>query len=216
MPPGLDEAPRLPETGRTAGAFGAPEANDATPLRVLLVCEANQCRSPAAEYLLRWELEARGLTEGIEVASAGLRAAEGIPMDPTMAELVAARGPDPVTFRSRWLTDQEIERSGLVLTATREQRSSVLERVPLALRRTFTLLEFAHAVTDPLPAGVDQQRSGWPDRLVATVGAARSRHRPAEYDITDPIGRSRETCEWVTATIHLAVWKIAERLARPV
>ena len=214
MPPNLDGAPANPETGRTVGAFGAPEANDAPPLRVLLVCEANRCRSPAAEYLLRWELAARGLTDGIEVASAGLRAAEGIPMDPTMAELVAARGPDPVTFRSRWLTDQEIERSGLVLTATREQRSSVLERVPLALRRTFTLLEFAHAVADPLPAGSDQHGSGW-DRLVAAVGAARSRHRPAEYDITDPIGRSRETCEWVTATIHLAAWQIAERLARP-
>lgn len=193
-----------------------PGADGPGPLRVLMVCQANLCRSPAAEYLLRWELAARELDGRVQVASAGLRATDGTPMDPPVAQLVAERGMDPTPFRSRVLTDQLVKESGLVLTATRELRSAVLERVPLALRRTFTLLEFAHGLDQLNRNGAADPRPVRPEWLVAAVAMARSQNPPEEYDVLDPIGRSEETYKWVIATIHLAVWQIAEGFAERV
>ncbi|ATG52826.1 protein tyrosine phosphatase [Brachybacterium vulturis] len=52
------------------------------PLRLLTVCTGNVCRSPAAAVMLRVAVEEAGLTESIEVGSAGTSwEAEGMPMD---------------------------------------------------------------------------------------------------------------------------------------
>ena len=52
------------------------------PLRLLTVCTGNVCRSPAAAVMLRAALEEAGLSESIEVGSAGTSwEAEGMPMD---------------------------------------------------------------------------------------------------------------------------------------
>ncbi len=40
-------------------------------MRVLFVCLGNICRSPTAEAVLRHQLEAEGLGERVQVASAG-------------------------------------------------------------------------------------------------------------------------------------------------
>ena len=48
------------------------------PFRILLVCEANVCRSPLAEYLLRKGLSSKGAdTRGFELSSAGTHAYDG-------------------------------------------------------------------------------------------------------------------------------------------
>lgn len=110
------------------------------PFRILIVCTANIRRSPMAEYLLRMALHQGGR---IEVTSAGTRGFDNAPMDPPAAAQLRRLGGDPIGFRSRPLTDQLCEQADLILTAMRAHRSAVLERVPRALRRTFTLLEFA-------------------------------------------------------------------------
>ena len=43
------------------------------PLRVLMVCTGNICRSPTAEGVLRRKLADAGLTGRVEVESAGTR-----------------------------------------------------------------------------------------------------------------------------------------------
>ncbi len=48
------------------------------PIRVLMVCSGNTCRSPTAEALLRRELAAAGVT-GVLVSSAGTGAQDGDP-----------------------------------------------------------------------------------------------------------------------------------------
>jgi protein-tyrosine phosphatase len=86
-------------------------ADLAEPLRVLVVCTGNICRSPAVERLLAAGLGAAyrgrdtgGLAPAIEVASAGTGGMVGWPMPDEMAALVASRGVDPTGFEARQLT----------------------------------------------------------------------------------------------------------------
>jgi protein-tyrosine phosphatase len=67
-----------------------------------------------------------------------------------MARFVAEAGCPATGFRARQLTDDLVRAANLVLTATREHRSAVVDLLPAAVRRTFTLREFAR-----LLAGAD-------------------------------------------------------------
>ena len=61
--------------------------------RILFVCLGNICRSPAAEGILRDLVIRRGLTERIEVDSAGTYAGHtGELADPRMRRAASARG----------------------------------------------------------------------------------------------------------------------------
>jgi protein-tyrosine phosphatase len=82
----------------------------------------------------------------------------------------------------------------LVLTATREQRSACVTLAPGAVRRTFTLRQFAR-----LAAAAPAQRTGpVPQRLSGLVdGVNATRHTvPAvpgdDDDLPDPVGRPIE------------------------
>ncbi len=112
--------------------------------RVLFVCVGNVCRSPFAERLLRLRLAEDGAVGGgFEVTSAGTRSVEGAPMSPEMRVRLEALGGSGEEFVARQLQPPLIEQAGLVLTATRDIRSRVLQEVPGALRRTFTVRELA-------------------------------------------------------------------------
>ena len=158
------------------------------PFRILLVCEANVCRSPLAEYLLRKGLSSEGAdTRGFELSSAGTHADDGAEMDPRTVEQLARLNVSPNGFRSHTLTDQDLDDADLILTATRAQRSLLLERLPTALRRSFTMLEFAQTAR--------QVRSRWPNirepkELVRLTAAARGSVPVPEYDVADPVGGS--------------------------
>ena len=63
------------------------------PLRILLVCLGNICRSPAAEAALRAALHDAGLADRVEVDSAGTGDWHvGHPPDPRMVAAAAAGG----------------------------------------------------------------------------------------------------------------------------
>jgi protein-tyrosine phosphatase len=86
----------------------------------------------------------------------------------------------------------------LVLTATRQHRADVVEHVPAAVRRTFTLREFARLAAAVDPAEIDDAAGPGArpaERLAALVPlAARERVQvPAELDdVVDPYRRSDE------------------------
>lgn len=126
---------------------------------ILVVCTANICRSPAAELILRDQLFQLG-DQQIEVSSAGLRGLAGHPIDKPMADLLVADGIDPESFHARRLTATDAEGADLVLTATTQHRSQVVQLAPAALTRTFTLLEFSRLA------------SMFPSRIAAPVGGA--------------------------------------------
>jgi len=140
------------------------------PFSILYVCTGNICRSPFAELLTRALLDAAlGHQEDqVSVASAGTCGMVGHAMDATAAAELRARGVDADGFRARALRRSLIQDADLVLTATLAHRQLVLEEEPRALRRTFTIREFADLVriTDPAAS---------PQELVSHAAAMRGR-----------------------------------------
>jgi protein-tyrosine phosphatase len=173
------------------------------PFPLLVVCTGNICRSPAAELLLRAGL---GDDAGVAVSSAGLAARAGEPVAAPMARLLAARGVEPGGFVARQLDPPALRSTGLVLTMTAAQRSAVVTRAPAAVRRAFTLQEFAELAR---LAG-DLPGAGHPaERLAALVAEAPRlralRTGPRDDEIEDPYGRSDDVFARVLTRIEAAV-----------
>ena len=151
---------------------------------ILTVCTGNVCRSPAVERLL-----ASKLGHTVSVASAGTHALVGHPISEPMAVLLRNSGVQDIPFEARRLSEQMLKEANLVLPLTRAQRSLVVELWPAAVRRTFTLREFARLLSwvDPsaLPAGTpaDRLRAAIP---LAAAQRGRERTSPDEDDVVDP------------------------------
>lgn len=161
---------------------------------ILVVCTANICRSPLAEHMLRNALavsSARSPSRlpSFAVSSAGVRGWSGAEMDPAAAAELRRLGGDPSDFRARDLSAVDLAGVDLILTATAEHRSYVLQDSPRALRRTFTILELAHLVTE---VEAVRQTAGDPRGLVEAAGAARGAATLTSYDIADPYGQPPE------------------------
>ncbi|MGZ5410293.1 MAG: arsenate reductase/protein-tyrosine-phosphatase family protein [Aeromicrobium sp.] len=166
---------------------------------ILTVCTANICRSPLMELLLRQQLD----TSFYEVGSAGTRGFKSHPMDSGAARQAIRFGAAPHHFKSRPVTADMIRVSGLILTATREHRSSVLGLDPMALRRTFTLLEFAQ-----LAAEYSNQPL---DALIVESSRHRS-HAKGEIDIEDPFRQGELVNQQVAEKILGAVREVSSVL----
>jgi protein-tyrosine phosphatase len=73
-----------------------------TPYRVAVVCLGNICRSPMADVVLNDRLERAGLSERVEVVSAGTGDWHvGHPMDRRAAALLTTRGYDATRHRAQ-------------------------------------------------------------------------------------------------------------------
>lgn len=193
-----------------------------TPFMVLTVCTGNVCRSPAAELWLQAYLGPEG-TSGVRVHSAGVRAVIGAGVCPEMARLVEFTGVATAGFAARYLAEPLIVQADLVLALSRGHRSVVVERVPAALRRTFTLREFARLVRAVDPAEVTTALGGEAaaaaaspaQRLAALVPLAaarrwRTRVTPDDDDVVDPIGQPTEVVEEAADLI----WAASQTIAR--
>ena len=106
-----------------------------------------------------------------------------------MARLLRNSGAEDGAFAARLLTEKLVEEADLVLALTRGHRSLVVDLWPPAVRRTFTLREFARMLEqiDPsaLPDGTPAERLGAAIPLVvATRGLERADSE--EDDVVDP------------------------------
>lgn len=168
---------------------------------ILAVCTANICRSPLMELSLSGALS----HADFEVASAGVRGWDAQPME-TMAAMEAKRlGLAPEQFRSRRVTAHLVASADLILTATRQHRSEVLGLAPSAIRRSFTLREFA-ALLDL----VDDADAS-PREVVAQAAIKRSL-APADIDVDDPYRQEPQVHRGIADQIAAATAKIAARL----
>ena len=185
---------------------------DATdkPYAILCVCTGNVCRSPAAERLL-----AARLGPGVTVASAGTFGLVGRAIEPRMAAQLATLGLADVGFTARRLTPADASQADLVLGMTREHRAEAVELAPAAVRRAFTLLEFARLLSqiepDELPS------ASVADRLRAAVPLAAARRQmvvgPLDADdVVDPYRLAQEVYDRSFSAIRIAVDTIADRL----
>lgn len=156
------------------------------PLEVLVVCEGNIGRSPAAQLLLAHTVDPRIA----RFTSAGVGATAGLPICAEVRGPLVAAGIDPDAHRSQKLSTQLVGESDLILGATRRHASKVVELDVRALRRTYTLVGFARQVEDlseasGLAAAAESGPDAWLTYVIAQRGR-RTRVHEAEDDIPDP------------------------------
>lgn len=188
-------------------------------MRVLFVCTGNLCRSPlAAQLLATWAAhDLRDDVARVRIASAGVEAANGQPMDPASACALTGVGGDPAALgqhRSRAVTAADVADADLVLTMTRWHRRKVLELAPRALRRTFTLPEATALLelVDPAPIAVlrPAERA---EALAVGLNSARARRSVSDQDdVADPIGRPIDVHRDVAARIAVELRPLADVL----
>jgi protein-tyrosine phosphatase len=180
------------------------------PYAILCVCTGNVCRSPAAELLL-----AARVGPSVKVASAGTLGLVGRPIEPPMAAHLAAMGLEPARFAARRLTAADVAGADLVLGLTRGHRAEAVELAPAAVRRAFTLLEFARLLRQIQPDELSETSVA--DRLREAVPLAAARRRmvvgPVNADdVVDPYRLAQEVYDQSFSAISAAVDTIADRL----
>lgn len=180
-----------------------------TNVQILVVCLGNICRSPLAERLLRHQLALAGHGGSVAVSSAGLEAPRGAGMDPLAAAELTRLGGDATGFSSWRLSAELVAAADLVLTASRDLRARTVALQPRAMRRVFTLGEFAALCEDaPAPA---------PGQQLGSFVSEAARHRQAvaqlDLDLVDPIGRPPHVHRQVADRIDRDVSSIIERLS---
>jgi len=165
---------------------GSPQAPAAVPLRILVVCTANVCRSPVTEHLLQRHLDARGVAA--VVRSAGTHGGL-IAVHHDTASAAERVGVDLGGHVSRALNPELLQREGadLIVTMTREHLRHVATIDPGAWPRAFTLKELVRRASAVDPTTTGDLRV-W--RMVAGEGrtaAAMMGADPAD-DVDDPYG----------------------------
>lgn len=157
-------------------------------IKILLVCTANQCRSPMAEGLLRTRLAVEGVQA--HVGSAGLLPG-GVPATPDAVAVMAERGVDIGAHVSCQLTADIVQSANLMVGMAREHVREACVTYGALLQRSFTLKELVRRGEQAGPRLEDETLYAW----LARIGYGR---RPADLvgkaeldDIADPIGKSR-------------------------
>lgn len=174
------------------------------------------------ERLLRLHLDELGTGDRFEVTSAGVRAMRGRAMHPESLRTLAARDGSGEGFVARQFTDDLSRDAGLILAATRDIRSALLEESPRALRRSFTVKEFVALAEERIerdeiqaPAATDGVLAQDPrlQALVALCARERSAVKVEDFDIADPIGRSPETFDRVAVEMEAHIAHLARVLS---
>jgi protein-tyrosine phosphatase len=146
------------------------------PLRLLVVCLGNICRSPMAEGALRARIAEAGLREVVTVDSVGTgNWHAGDPPDPRAVATAARHGVDIGMLRARQLGAGDFKRHDWMLCADRANLRDVQARAPAAASaRPVLLLDWSGTgegagleVPDPYTGTDDDFEHVW--RLVDTA-----------------------------------------------
>jgi len=102
-------------------------------IRVLFVCMGNICRSPTAEGVFRYFVEEAGLSESIEVDSAGTHAYHtNEPADRRAQAAAERRGYSMSDIRARRVRDDDYERFDVIIAMDRDNHSMLVDHADAA------------------------------------------------------------------------------------
>jgi low molecular weight protein-tyrosine phosphatase len=151
---------------------------------ILVVCSANQCRSPLVAALLREQLTTRGLD--IPVVSAGTRAYDGATATDPTRDVARRRGLDLSSHRSAVLEESLARHADLIVALERAHVRDIVALEPRAWPRTFTLKELVRRGTVVGPRSDRETVGEW-------LGRVNAGRRPGDLlgasptdDIDDP------------------------------
>ena len=126
---------------------------------VLFVCMGNICRSPTAEGVFRYHVEAAGMTEIVEIDSAGTHAYHvGEPADRRACAAAERRGMSLEGIRARRVSSEDFERFDYIIAMDEDNLTHLEDESPDKHRHKLRLfLEFAQLgereVPDPYYGG---------------------------------------------------------------
>jgi len=161
-----------------------------SPANVLVLCSANQCRSPLAAALLA--LHGGATRSTVAVRSAGLfdegLLPSGEPSPPEAAAALAVYGLDISGHRSRRVTAVDLGWADLVLGMTRAHVRHTVVIAPDTWPRAFTLKEVVRRGEQVGPVKPGEPLADWLGRVhEGRDRAALLGDSPAD-DVADPMG----------------------------
>jgi len=181
---------------------------NAEPLRVLMICTANQCRSPLAEVIAQSAFTARGVDA--VVVSAGVMKG-GQPAAKGSRKVAKELGLDLTQHVSHEVDAATVSAADMVITMGANHVLELGTRFPACIDKTVTLRELVEWVETDSPAGrlsraqvIEQVRMAADRPLSALLVGG--------LDIDDPIGmptsRFRRTGAEITELVEtvLDIW----------
>ena len=150
--------------------------------RIIMVCMGNICRSPTAEGVLRHKLALRGLSNTVEVASAGTHADHlSDPPDARAQAHAARRGYDISQQRAHRLRSDDFASFYHLLAMDRDNLAWLLEKCPPEhIRKVGRLMRCARCHRSPVvpdPYYARPMASRWCSTPSRTPVMAQSRPR---------------------------------------
>jgi protein-tyrosine phosphatase len=155
-------------------------------VHILVVCTANQCRSPLTAAALEQRASVRGLP--VVVTSAGTTAVPGLAATPPTLAAASARGLDLERHSSAPLEHEAVRQADLIIGLERRHVQDIVVQDPRAFPKAYTLKELVRRgdQVGPRPSTVavhqwllEVHRGRQPRDLLGVS---------ATDDITDPTG----------------------------
>jgi protein-tyrosine-phosphatase len=176
-------------------------------LRILVVCTANQCRSPLTAAALARHATAHDVH--LEVSSAGIQAVHGLPATSPTIDAARKIGLDLSQHVSTPLDPGVVRSADVVIALERRHVQEIVLADPSSFSRTFTLKELVRRGTVAGPKPASQPVREWLQvlhrgrRPTDLLGAS------SDDDVTDPTGSNatdhRTTAEEVDALTRVVV-----------
>jgi len=151
---------------------------------VLVVCSANQCRSPLAGALLVREVELHDLP--VEVLTAGFRATGSSPATRSTIAAAEELGLDLRDHVSRPVDGELLAGADLIVGMERLHVREAVVLAPAVWRRTFTLPDLVRRAELNPPRPPDVPLATWAEELSAGRDRMSLMGASTEDDVRDP------------------------------